>query len=94
MIALICAGVLIALIAIHIYAAAMEGNSKAIWYSYLAVSVLVVGVVAYPYAEQQQAKIKANTEVFNTASEANRAKTMIAELGSAENYLRYLETQE
>lgn len=93
MIALICAFVLIVLIGLHIYAALLEKSKKAIWYTYLAVSVLVVGVVAYPYAEQQRAWFNSKTEAVRAASEANRAKTMIAELGSAENYLRYLETQ-
>lgn len=49
----------------------------------LSVTCLILGVLIFPAARAYESR-------FSLASEANRARTMVVVLGSADNYIKYL----
>lgn len=58
-----------------------------------AVLFLIIGTFLWPISESYMAGMKNQGIREEAQAEADAAKTMITVLGSAENYIRYLETK-
>ena len=64
--------------------AKVQQDKLTLVFSLLSTICVISSVAIYPYSEELEAELR-------VAIEANRARIMIKELGSSDNYIRYIE---
>lgn len=83
--------VLAALCAVISYASSKDNGKVSMVFLFLTFSLIIVGIAAYPVSSKIEAEHQSTIDAYKVAAEAHRAQVMIDKLGTAKNYVRYLE---